>query len=106
MPRNPDPSVQYRISIHLDKGYRYASTQPAVIDPETGVRRNRRIHWGTVDENNRFIPGKIYLFSPVEERAKLIFPAEWDLSEIEKLSGIRLQYDEGNNGGRQTAKLV
>ena len=89
MPRKPDPGAQYRISIHVDKGYRYASTQPAVVDPETGTRKYRRIHWGTVDENNRFIPGKAYLFSPIEERTKLIFPEGWDLSEIEKLSGNR-----------------
>ena len=80
MPRKPDPVAQYRISIHVDKGYRYASTQPAVVDPETGTRKYRRIHWGTVDENNRFIPGKAYLFSPIEERTKLIFPEGWDLS--------------------------
>ena len=89
MPRKPDPVAQYRISIHIDKGYRYASTQPATVDPETGIRKYRRIHWGTVDDNNRFIPGKAYLFSPIEERSKLIFPEGWDLSEIEKLSGNR-----------------
>ena len=55
MPRKPDPEAQYRISVHIDKGYRYASTQPAQVDPETGRRTYRRIHWGTVDENNRFI---------------------------------------------------
>jgi hypothetical protein len=89
MGRRPDPNAQYRIAVHVDKGYRYASTQPAVIDPETGKRKYRRIHWGTVDNSNRFVPGKAYLFAPMEERAKLIFPEGWDLSEIEKLSGNR-----------------
>lgn len=89
MGRRPDPNAQYRIAVHVDKGYRYASTQPAVIDPETGKRKYRRIHWGTVDDSNRFVPGKAYLFAPMEERAKLIFPEGWDLSEIEKLSGNR-----------------
>lgn len=42
-----------------------------------------------MDENQRFIPGKAYLFAPIEERSKLIFPEGWDLSEIEKLSGNR-----------------
>ena len=89
MPRKPDPDAPYRIAIHIDKGYRYASTQPASIDPETGKRSYRRIHWGTVDDNNRFIPGKAYLFAPLEERSRLIFPEGWDLSELEKLSGNR-----------------
>ena len=89
MPRKPDPDAPYRIAIHIDKGYRYASTQPATIDPDTGKRRYRRIHWGTVDDNNRFVPGKTYLFAPIEERSKLIFPEGWDLSEVEKLSGSR-----------------
>lgn len=89
MPRKPDPNAQYRIAVHIDKGYRYASTQPALVDPETGKRTYRRIHWGTVDENNRFIPGKAYLFATLEEREKLIFPEGWDLSETEKLSGKR-----------------
>lgn len=89
MARQQDPNAQYRISIHLDKGYRYASTQPAIVDPITGVRKYHRIHWGTVDENNKFFPGKTYIFSSIEERSKLIFPENWDLSEIEKLSGNR-----------------
>ena len=89
MSRKPDPEAQYRIAIHVDKGYRYASTQPAFVDPESGKRTYRRIHWGTVDDNNRFIPGKAYIFASIEERSKLIFPKDWDLSEIEKLSGNR-----------------
>lgn len=89
MARQQDPNAQYRISVHLDKGYRYASTQPAIVDPITGARKYHRIHWGTVDENNKFIPGKTYIFSSIEERSKLIFPENWDLSEIEKLSGNR-----------------
>jgi len=89
MPRKPDPDAGYRIAVHCDKGYRYASTQPAVVDPETGKRSYRRIHWGTVDENNRFIPGKAYIFASLEERSRLIFPDDWDLSEVRKLSGSR-----------------
>ena len=89
MPRKPDPDAPYRIGIHVDKGYRYASTQPATVDPVTGKRKYRRIHWGTVDDNNKFVPGKAYLFASIEERSKLIFPEGWDISEVEKLSGNR-----------------
>ena len=89
MPRKPDPDAPYRIAIHVDKGYRYASTQPATVDPVTGKRKYRRIHWGTIDDNNKFVPGKAYLFASIEERSKLIFPEGWDISEVAKLSGNR-----------------
>lgn len=35
----------------------------------------------------RFHPNSTYFYAPIEERRKLIFPAEWDLSEIKALSG-------------------
>ena len=89
MPRKVDPNSQYRVSIHLNNGYRYASTQPYVINPNTGKKSYHHIHWGTVDENNKFIPGKNYLVASIAEREKLIFPEDWDLSEVKKLSGAR-----------------
>ena len=36
-----------------------------------------------------FIPGSKYIFASIEERSRLIFPDDWDMSEIEKLSGGR-----------------
>lgn len=89
MPRKTDPNSQYRVAIHAIGGYRYASTQPCQTDPVTGKKVYRRIHWGTVDDNNKFIPGKNYLVASPEVRAKLIFPQNWDLSETKKLSGNR-----------------
>ena len=91
MARRSDPESCNRVSIHNIGGYRYASTQPAVTDPETGIRHYHRIHWGTVDDNNKFIPGKSYIFAPIDERNRLIFPEGWDLSETHKLSGNRKQ---------------
>jgi len=89
MPRKADPNSQYKVSIHLNNGYRYASTQPSVINPETGKKVYHHVHWGIVDDNNKFIPGKNYLVASLPERSKLIFPDSWDLSEIKKLSGNR-----------------
>ena len=89
MARPLDPAAPYRVSIHCINGYRYASTQPAYQDPETGKTKHKRIHWGTVDDSNKFIPGAKYIFAPIEERGKLVFPDDWDLSELEKLSGGR-----------------
>ena len=95
MARHVDPNSQYRIKLHITHGYTYASTQPPHIDPITGKKKYQHIHWGTVvpvsefDKKLKFIPGsKFYLASP-EERQKLIFPEDWDMSEAEKLTGLR-----------------
>jgi transposase len=74
---------------HINGGYIYASTQPPYIDPNTGKKKYRHIHWGTVDENNKFTPGSPFFLATPEERAQLIFPVGWDLSEAEKLTGLR-----------------
>ena len=41
------------------------------------------MHWGTVTEDLRFIPGKRYLEAAPEVRRRLIFPVGWDLSAAE-----------------------
>ena len=76
MARPLDPTAPYWISIHNIGGYRYASTQPAYQDPVTGKTKHKRIHWGTLDDSNKFIPGSKYIFAPIEERSKLIFPED------------------------------
>ena len=81
MSRKPDPLSPYRVRLHVDKGYRYASTQPGAVNPETGKREYTRVHWGTVDKNLRFHPNSTYILASGEERSKLIFPEDWDLSE-------------------------
>lgn len=91
MTRTADPKSQYKVSIHKNRGYRYASTQPFTIDPITKKKKYRHVHWGVLDENDKFIPGNNYLLASIEERSKLIFPESWDLSEIRKLSGAGTQ---------------
>ena len=56
MARSIDKDTSYRVKIHRNGGYLYASTQPIVIDPDrkSGRNRHRRIHWGTIDENMKF----------------------------------------------------
>ena len=87
--RPPRNDGKIRVSIHNNSGYRYASTQPCVLDQETGKKIYRRIHWGIVDENLKFIPGTTFIYARQEERDQLEFPPEWDLSEIRKLSNQR-----------------
>ena len=89
MSRPVDPIAQYRIKQHVTHGYTYASTRIPYIDTETGKKKYPYIHWGTVDENLKFIPGSPFYLATPEERSQLIFPVEWDMSEAEKLTGLR-----------------
>jgi hypothetical protein len=89
MARPVDPSAQYRVKPHINGGHVYASTQPPYTDPDTGAKKYRYIHWGTVDESLKFMPGVQFYQSSPEERARLIFPEAWDMSEAKKLTGMR-----------------
>ena len=83
MGRPVDPLSPYRVSIHRNGNYNYASTQINRINSETGQKEHKRIHWGRLTEENKFIPGNEFISASQEIRSKLIFPKEWDLSEIE-----------------------
>ena len=90
MARPVNENSIYRISIHNNGGYKYATTHTFLIDEQTGKRKYKNLHWGTVTEIDgkmKFIPGKLYIYASLEERAKLIFPEDWDMSEISKLPG-------------------
>ena len=89
MARPVDPDAQFQVKLHVINGYRYASTQPSYVDPSTGKKKYRHIHWGSVDKNLKFIPGAQFYLATPEKRAHLIFPKEWDLSEAAKLTGLR-----------------
>jgi hypothetical protein len=89
MPRPVDENAQYRVKPHTANGYTYASTQPPYIDPTTGKKKYRYIHWGSLNEDLKFTPGAQFFLTAPEERARLIFPEEWDLSEAEKFTGLR-----------------
>ena len=89
MGRHTDPNAQFTVKPHITKGYIYASTQPPYADPDTGKKKYRYIHWGTVDDNMRFIPGSAFYHASPEDRARLVFPADWDMREAEKLVGLR-----------------
>jgi len=84
-----DPNAQYRIKPHKVNGYTYASTQPSYLDPDTGKKKYRYIHWGSVDDSLKFIPGSAFFLACPDERSQLIFPENWDMSEAEALTGLR-----------------
>jgi hypothetical protein len=74
MARQVEPNTKYRIKPHCTKGSTYASTQPPCIDPETGKKKYRYIHWGRVDDELKFMPSSSFFLATPEERAKHIFP--------------------------------
>lgn len=87
MSRTVNPATAYRIVPHTTHGHVYASVQCTVAGKDgRNVRRHR--HYGVL-EGNRFTPWADFLALPAEERAKFVFPPEWDLSLLDKLSGMR-----------------
>ncbi len=86
MGRHPDPLSPYRVSIHKNGNYFYASTQPIRYNEEKGKNEHYRIHWGTISKDNKFIPNETYRNAPAEIREKLIFPDGLDLSEIKNIN--------------------
>ena len=89
MARPVDPTSRYRVKPHKINGYTYASTQPFSVDPNTGDKKYRYIHWGTLRDDLTFIPGLAYVYASPEERSRLIFPEHWDMQEADMLSGAR-----------------
>ena len=89
----------YKVSIHKNNGRMYAVTHPYTTG-EDGKRRYSYKNWGTVDDGGRFHPNSAYFYATLEERRRLIFPAEWDLSEIKALSGTghrgAVEYEGGD----------
>ena len=76
-PANADTA--YKIIVHANGKYRYASTKQYTIG-EDGKKSYSYKHWGTVDDHGKFHPGQNYFLAPPAERRKLIFPSGWDLS--------------------------
>ena len=78
MSRPPKPESQYTVKLHNVGGHVYASTQPWEIDSSCGRKKYRYVHWGTVADNV-FHPNARYLSASAEEKARLVFPREWDM---------------------------
>ena len=82
MARTTKSDSIYRVSVHRNGGHLYAATHPYTVDA-SGKRKYTILHWGTVTEDLRFIPGKRYMEAAPELRRRLIFPEGWDLSAAE-----------------------
>ena len=80
MARPRDPESPFKVGEHKSNGHIYATTQPYVYD-KNGKLVRRHFSWGTLI-NSKFIPNANYLYASKEDRDKLIFPSDWDLSAI------------------------
>ncbi|MDR1166518.1 MAG: hypothetical protein LBO66_11770 [Deltaproteobacteria bacterium] len=89
MARPVDPNAQFRVKAHFTNGRAYASTQPPTIDPLTGKKKYRYVHWGSLDENLKFTPNAAFYEATPEERARLIFPDNWDMSLAEQFTDLK-----------------
>ena len=103
--RNINNLKYYRVSIHKSGKYLYASTQPTIVDEKTGKKKCLHIHWGTLDDQLRFYPNKNYLNASEEVRSHLLFPDEWDLTLLEKLTPEKSE-EERIMGEKKTNALL
>lgn len=87
MPRPINPECAYHFVTHTTHGHTYASVQCTVVGKDgRNVRRHK--HYGVI-KDNKFFPSMDFISLPVSERAKFIFPSEWDLSLVDKFSDRR-----------------
>ena len=72
----------YQMRIHKMGKYRYASTE-RMVTGKSGKPIPKHVHWGRLDDAMRFHPNERFLFEKSSEKAKFIFPLDWDLSLID-----------------------
>lgn len=87
--RPRDPSTEYRMRRRRSGGYTYGATQSFQTDEDTGEVRRQITLWGRLTDENKFIPGSKFLLLSPEDRNKMIFPEDWDISEVKKLPSER-----------------
>ena len=86
MARKADPRTPYLVRDGVSNGYRYAYVQKLVPAKEsTDQMVRRKINLGTLSNDNVFTPNRTYRLMDIQERRKLIFPDEWDISQANML---------------------
>lgn len=82
-PVRDDGSIN--VTLHLDKGYRYARAQVFHGISESGKRVYRSVRLGSVDESHVFIPNHRYIYADEAFRSRLVFPSEWNLEKAKAM---------------------
>jgi len=80
-----------QVYLYICKNYRYASTQPVVVDPHTGRKKLTRVLWGRVSEDLVFSPNARFRSATPKERNSLVFPSDWDISAIDTVKKENLE---------------
>ena len=92
MARPTGSNSGYQMGIHKMGKYRYASTE-RMVTGKSGKPIPKHIHWGRLDDKMRFHPNERFLFEKPSEKAKFIYPPDWDLSLIN--ISVPSAYDNG-----------
>ena len=87
--RPRDPDTPHKMRIHAVGNYMYAATPVYVEDPVTGKSRRTFKHWGKMTADMKFVPSNEFMLLSPQERAEMIFPADWDLSLVSSLPSER-----------------
>ena len=101
MARPVGPNSGYIVKLHKMGKYQYASTE-RTKEAKNGKTIPIHIHWGRVDGQLRFYPNERFLYETLSERAKLIFPEDWDLSLIKRLLPGDKELDNGEKSVQES----
>ena len=87
MANKPNPLTPYLVRSSIVNGHTYAHVQKPVFIEKKQAYERRKVNIGKLLEGKVFVPNKEYRLMPIEERRKLRFPADWDMSKAQKLDG-------------------
>ena len=91
MGRPRDEKTEFKVKIHNNAGYRYASTVTYIKDEKTKKPKQKYVHLGYVDRDLIFYPNAKFLALSKEDKAKFIFPSGWTVNQ--KNSDLPLPYN-------------
>ena len=86
MGRPKNPLTPFKVSSFHDKQYHYAYIQPPVENTETGEITRRKQILGSLDKNLKVIPSVRFRLMDIQTRKRLIWPENWDITEVNKLN--------------------
>ena len=86
MANKPNPLTPYIVRSSVMNGHTYAYVQKPVYIKKKEKYERRKVHIGKL-EGKVFCPNNEYRLMPIEEKRKLRFPPDWDISIVQKLDG-------------------
>ena len=78
--RNAGKGAKNRVFLYSENNQWYAATATFVTN-EKGQEEKVMTFWGAVTKDREFIPGENYLNATPEEKAELLFPDDWFVSQ-------------------------